>query len=373
MKMYKKIATIAPIAVLSTSVLFSPAMSFAAEKHESTKMTDISQQTNVTGTTSQTDGIKGYIIKNGTKTPVSTNKTNSLIKNRVGQTNTGAEAPYPELSANPTDKIPDVGETATETGPIGSVLYFSKLKVDSPDADKINQAGGIDARNSKGITISHYQNGYMTNAYIEKKSDGSIDMGTYDPSTLERYSEVNAKAIYGKTPDTPLFTLNPSWKDYFSNTNLKRESAFYKIGSGVQPKNASFTYAHAVTSGLTTADATSMASTVGAKIGGKAGDGKEAAEMSSELSMQLTSTFTHTITVTEQTTNTQTQGITKAAASYKNDQYAAALYQLRTKYTVEPGANLADSIKKGEAVLNQTAFSYNDSTLYLAVTPGAGA
>ena len=34
MKIYKKVITLAPMAALSTSLLFSPSMTFAAEKQE---------------------------------------------------------------------------------------------------------------------------------------------------------------------------------------------------------------------------------------------------------------------------------------------------------------------------------------------------
>lgn len=51
MKTYKKLATLAPIAVLSTSILFSPAMTFAAEKTTSIPMKSAALQTsNVTAT-----------------------------------------------------------------------------------------------------------------------------------------------------------------------------------------------------------------------------------------------------------------------------------------------------------------------------------
>lgn len=53
-KSFKKIA---PIAVLSATILCSPASSFAAEKTPA-------------ATQSKKQGIKGYLIKEGVRTPV---------------------------------------------------------------------------------------------------------------------------------------------------------------------------------------------------------------------------------------------------------------------------------------------------------------
>ncbi|PEL95629.1 hypothetical protein CN602_28140 [Bacillus cereus] len=96
---------------------------------------------------------------------------------------------------------------------------------------------------------------------------------------------------------------------------------------------------------------------------------KEAAQ---EFSTQLTATYNHTITVTSQTTNTQTLSNPKAPDSYQYDKYVGAVYQLDSTYTILPGTELSKVIESGDAVLAQNSFKYDDSTLYLAVTPGAG-
>ncbi|HFF3743114.1 ETX/MTX2 family pore-forming toxin [Bacillus cereus] len=70
MKTYKKLATLAPIAVLSTSILFSPTMTFAAEKTTSIPMKSAAIQTSNVAATSGfnmeqlKNDIKKRIIKN---------------------------------------------------------------------------------------------------------------------------------------------------------------------------------------------------------------------------------------------------------------------------------------------------------------------
>ncbi|MEJ9181571.1 hypothetical protein P4403_24325 [Bacillus thuringiensis] len=94
MRVYKQLATLAPIAALSTSILCSAAMTFAAEKESTVKQN--TQQSAIL----QERTIQGYLIKNGVKTPV---YTNNLLENKATEDN----VPFPELSSNPNDPIPN--------------------------------------------------------------------------------------------------------------------------------------------------------------------------------------------------------------------------------------------------------------------------
>ncbi|PGA87433.1 hypothetical protein COL93_29425 [Bacillus toyonensis] len=104
----------------------------------------------------------------------------------------------------------------------------------------------------------------------------------------------------------------------------------------------------------------------------KEGGGVLPAEATQEFSAQLTVSYNHTITVSSQVTNTQTLKNPKASDTYKYDKYVGAVYQLKSSYTIVPGPELKQAIANGDVVLAQNAFQYDDSTLYLAVTPGAG-
>ncbi|WP_144641429.1 hypothetical protein [Bacillus cereus] len=313
MRVYKKLATLAPIAALSTSILCSPAMTFAAEKESTVKQT--TQQSAV----QQGRTIQGYLIKNGVKIPV---YTGGLVTNKAEQ---GAAA-FPQLSSNPNDPIPQKGSISSEDGNIGDILYFSK----TPMGD---------------------------NVYIKKLENNNIEIGTYNRSTLELSKFITTSG----DPRGPIMLFD---------AKVKRETAFEKIGGAVQPKATQYTFSQAVTSGLSTSDAIGGSLTLGYKISLKEGGGVVPAEATQEFSTQLSATYNHTITVTNQTTNTQTQTF-KPIDSYGQSTYAAAVYQLKSHYTVIPGAGLQKGLNSGY-VLDQTAFSYSDSDLYLAVTPGAG-
>ncbi|HDR7790959.1 hypothetical protein COJ60_26145 [Bacillus cereus] len=331
MKAYKRLATLAPMAVLSTSIFCSPAMTFAAEKTTITKQTAVQQNVVQKGRT-----IQGYLIKNGKKTPI---YKESIINNQTAQSN---DAPYPQLSSNPNDAIPITGATHSENGSIGSVLYFSKAPF----------YFSLDIK--------------LTNLYIEKNNDGTITRGKYDPKTLKR-TPLSGTMSSGD-PDYARFNA------YFKGTTTTRDTFFSKIGSGVVPKNSSYTFSQAVTSGLTTADAIGGAVTLGYTMSLTEGGGIFPAAASEEFSSQLTASYEHTITVSSEVTNTQTLGIPQAADSYQYDKYAAAVYQLRSKYKMNPSAKLREDLANGTVVLDTRAqsFQYDDSTLYLAVTPGAG-
>ncbi|ANS51604.1 hypothetical protein BT246_63130 (plasmid) [Bacillus thuringiensis] len=330
--MYKKITKMAPIMALSTAVLLSPGSTFAAEKAVVTKSNVSSLTTN---TVMQSGSIiQGYLIKNGVKTPV----YNSEVQTRSTAVN---EAPYPELSSNPNDPVPSKGSITSESGNVGSVLYFSKF-----NSQKLqNTAEPV----------------YWKNVYLEKTPDGNIIFGTYDPTTLKR------------TPNLVNIMMTPSkvqyYQSFFTDTKIKRETAYEKIGGGTpQPKNTSYTFSSAVTSGLSTSDAIGGSLTLGYKYSVKEGGGVLPVEATQEFSLQLTASYNHTITVSSQTTNTQTYSVAHAGDSYKNDKYVAAMYQLKSHYTVIPGPALTQS----GSILAQEAFQYDDSSLYLAVTPGAG-
>ncbi|MBG9486756.1 hypothetical protein ABE42_15875 [Bacillus thuringiensis] len=343
MKTYKKLATLAPIAVLSTSILVSPVMTFAAEKSPTEGQTiqkNVAQQNHI---------IQGYLIKNGIKTPI---YKGDSITDQAEQT---SDAPYPQLSSNPNDAIPNAGATHTENGNIGSILYFQHFNFfklgdikNTVETDSAENLGVL-----MGLTMS-------SNVYIEKQDNGTFIFGKYDPLTLQKKPSMTVNS-------------NDNLKSLFDST-ITRDTFFSKVGSGVVPKNGTYTFSQAVTSGLTTSDAIGGALTLGYKVSVTEGGGIFPAAASEEFSAQLTASYNHTITVSSQVTNTQTLSNPKAPDGYQYDKYVGAVYQLKSIYKMNPSSKLNEFLTNGTANLDNRAqsFQYDDSTLYLAVTPGAG-
>ncbi|OLR27590.1 hypothetical protein BLD50_00895 [Bacillus cereus] len=337
MQMRKNFKKIAPIAVLSATMLCSPASSFAAEQTPAARQSQSMEQA---------QGIKGYLIQDGVKTPV--------YKNNVDQTNSD-NIPYPELSANPNDPVPDEGKIKTESALPSSILYFS-------------------------------QDDYGNPTYAEKTDDGHIQLGIYDPETLERKPDNTMGVILDEHGlvmsstqklmlqyfDTKNGThqlqdlIDAQYKPYWDGTTLVRETSFKNKDVGIVPKTGVYTFSKAVTSGLTTSDAVGGALTLGYKLKVKGGGGILPAEAEHEFSTQLTASYNHTITVSHQETDTRTLSNQKVADSYPYDKYVGAVYQLSSKYTVNPGP----ALKNAPLTLAQKQFSYADSVLYLTVTPG---
>ncbi|MGR6001739.1 hypothetical protein ACT7C7_29700 [Bacillus cereus] len=316
MQTCKNFKKIAPIAVLSATLLCSSPSSFAAEQTpEITKSQSMKQM----------QGIKGYLIKDGVKTPV--------YKNNADQTSDD-NAPYPELSPNPTDAPPENGKIKIESAAASSILYF----------DKFN---------------SNFDYG----TYAEKTNDGHIQLGKYNPETLER-TPANTAGLILDSSGKPLSDMqkqlikaldsmngthqlqdliDTQYKPYWDGTTLTRETSYVKLGSGVVPTTGKYTFSQAVSSGLTTSDAIGGALTLGYKLKVKAGGGILPAEAEHEFSTQLTASYNHTITVTKQVTNTQTLSNEKVADAYPLKEYRGAVYQLSSTYTQNPGPSLKNA------------------------------
>ncbi|MEK4677908.1 hypothetical protein [Bacillus sp. FSL K6-2944] len=338
--MYKKMKKIAPIAVLSATMLCSPASSFAAEKTPTARQSQSMEQA---------QGIKGYLIKDGVKTPV--------YKNNVALDQTNDNISYPELSANPNDPVPYEGKIKTESALPSSILYFNKFASD-----------------------------FDYGTYAEKTDDGHIQLGKYNPDTLERTPDNTAGLILDssgnelsgmqknimKSLDNMNGThklqdlIDAQYKPYWDGTTLTRDTSYKNIDVGIVPKTGIYTFSKAVTSGLTTSDAIGGALTLGYKLKVKAGGGILPVEAEHEFSTQLTASYNHTITVSHQETDTRTLSNNKVADSYPYARYVGAVYQLSSTYTVNPGP----ALKNAPLTLAQKQFSYADSVLYLTVTPG---
>lgn len=324
----KSLKKIVPIAIVSVTILYSPVSSFATTQSQSIE---------------KTQGIKGYLIKDGVKTPV--------YKNNMEQIN-GDNAPYPELSSNPNDPAPNQGRIKTESATANSILYFSN------------------------------------HTYAEKTTDGHIQLGTYNPKTLERTpnnaspttiildengESLNwvAKTLIQYDDDTDgthrlQNLIDVQYKPYWDGTTLVRKTSYNKLDTAVVPTTGNYICRQAVTSGLTTSDAIGAALTLGYKLNLKTGDGILPAEVEHEFSSQLTASYHHTITVTKQVIHTQTLSNEKISDLYPLNEYRGAVYQLSSQYTLHPGP----ALQNAPVSIAKKQFTYDDTTLYVTVTPG---
>ncbi|AZR80449.1 hypothetical protein [Bacillus thuringiensis] len=348
MKSYKKLAVIIPVAALSTSVLFSPVMTFAAEKPEN----KVIQKTN---------NIQGYLIKNGVKTPV---YQQHAMPKGANSSQIGPVSPeFPILPENPLEGIPQSGKSVTELGDIGDIVYFDKNMESDDEYD--------------GSKPGHLPNGKVGKKYLQKTSAGVIS-GFYDPETFELYPFSNLTALVKMFPDSPEWNpvkeVYQKFIDIFDGTTkLKRETQYSLIDSSLVDSTATYKFNQSVKHGVSTGNIFGFAATVGIKINLKAGLIPTVLELSSELSESLTTTYQHSIIVTDETTNTQEFSVGKVDnPSYKYNKYAGAAYQLNSTYSVVPG----NGLKKLQAAnpdykLANSVYNYKDNQLYFTVTPGS--
>ncbi|MGK8429217.1 hypothetical protein OF864_14375 [Bacillus cereus] len=300
--------------------------------------------------------IQGYLFKDGIQTPVYT------MGGKIQKSSsTEEDTAFPQLGSNPYDPIPKEGSVHSETGSIGSTLYFSSLPI------------------PRGVINGVRTLSWDQNVYLEKNTDGFIEVGNYDPKTLIR------------TPKTETFDQE-TLKGFFEDTTVKRDTSYQLVPTTdtVQPRTSTWKFSKAVKSGFSKEDAINAGLTVGAKMGAKASGGVPgiaSAEFSMEVSTQVSTSFNHKwVATTEETTTIERTLPAITNTTYKYDYYALALYQLHSTFTVKPGKKLqafldenkdnftridAKGTKIPYAALAQTAFSYADSTTYLAVTPGA--
>ncbi|HDR6248018.1 TPA: hypothetical protein QCU24_005923 [Bacillus cereus] len=338
------LATVATMAI-GVSTLGSTTSAFAAEN------TANAQFAHENGVASQGRAIQGYLFKDGVKAPV------YKLGGKLQKSSSMEDIPFPRLPSNPEGLVPKHGSIKSEVADIGSTLYFSRISLHMlPESSFFPSECPL------------------FNVYAEKRADGSIEVGNFDPKTLAKsplknYSGEIIRDWSLSKQDSELI------KSYFSDTKVKRETSFQLLKNLLLPKYSKYTHSEAIKSGMSTENAIGGTLTLGYKLTTKvSGDILVAkAEVAAELSAQLSASYNHKVVVTDETTRTDTiefPGVKNN--TYKYNQYMAALYQLKSTYNVQPSPTLQKAIDNGKAVLAQKSFSYSDSTTYLTVTPGAG-
>ncbi|WP_237982491.1 epsilon-toxin family protein [Bacillus thuringiensis] len=279
----------------------------------------------------QSNSIKGYLYKNGVKTPVfESSKAKSI----------GA-IEFPGLPSNPLVGVPKEGKAVENLGSMGNILYFEG-----------------DAPPGLGSIIS----GKKLKYYLEKRADGTIGIGGYDPDTLLLY---------------PILSPDPeikSHKAFDNNTKLKRETKYELITSDIMDNAVAYSFDKSITHGVSTTGTVGLASTIGAKVSTEIGGGIIPGKVSTELSASLTTSFSFGITITDQETIARHFSVEKVNnPSYQYNKYAVAAYQLKSTYSPLMGAGLEQFIKENPQFkgLSNKIYKYNEEQMYFGVTPGS--
>ncbi|SDW56810.1 hypothetical protein SAMN05444487_104140 [Marininema mesophilum] len=302
--------------------------------------------------------IQGYLVKDGKKTPVYSDsnkqKSDSKIPMSAEDGTSEYAANYPTLSADPYAPAPQKGNTTTESAEIGNILYF-------------DGEGSINSDKDGTITGKYY---------LEKKPDGNVEMGLYDPETLKLHpSPLNAVRIaIGEEEMVKKYGAAFAWSKAFDGTSkLKRETQFNLVKTSTADKAVTYNFKEDITHGVQTSDMFSFAFTVGYKFSVQEGV-PGVAQATEEISSSLTETYQHNISVTDQ--KTTSESFTSPAVNnpdYKYPVYRGAGYQLKSTYTIIPGSGLSQLMKDFSELgdLAKKQYQYNDDEMYFPLTPGS--
>ncbi|SDW45494.1 hypothetical protein SAMN05444487_103197 [Marininema mesophilum] len=312
--------------------------------------------------------IQGYLVKDGKKTPVysDSNKQKSDSKTPMSAEDDSspyAEA-YPKLPEDPYAPAPQTGNTITQSGDIGEIIYFEGERFLPGDAGEGGKKGKF---------------------YLEKKTDGQIEIGAYDPETLKIYPDDAAnseRAQNGEEWMVEQYGPDYAWSKAFDGTSkLKRETQFELIRTGTPAKTGNWGFNESVKSGVQTWQIQSFTSTIGSKITAEAGlqigDGKAfslGGKVTTEMSASLSETFQENIVITdEKTVGTDFSIGPVNNPDYKYDVFRGAAYQLTSKYTLVPGDGLKKLMEEAPELkgLASPSSKYNEVEMYYPVTPGS--
>lgn len=228
MKAYQKMAKIIPVAVLSTSVLFAPAMSFAAEKHEKMRPTaGMSQHINQHNNTQQMNKVDKGFKKHGRAATVDAASQTGGIRTLAEKNDIDN---WTNSSTSSTSEKVDVeGFITTVTNAINNkkTSYYQALvnrgDVFDPVAD--GQAGNMYSRYTSHSSIGYtYMGSQSQKLTAEAIGDGS----PVSVSSLERTNNTNLE----QTADTEAKSYQSTSSFTVSNT----EGVAVKISSTTEAK-----------------------------------------------------------------------------------------------------------------------------------------
>ncbi|SDW71198.1 hypothetical protein SAMN05444487_105194 [Marininema mesophilum] len=285
---------------------------------------------------------EGYVVKDGKKTPVSQD-----------------DAAYPKLPKDPNEPVPKTGTTTTDTAKMGNTIYF------------------------EGEGTTDFGDGVTGKVYLEKKSDGKIELGVYDPKTYKKTRDPvsDERDEIGEKEMVKKYGPAYAWSKAFDGTTkLKRETRYELVKSSVVDRAAQYNFSQAVRHGVAKSDLFGFSSTIGSKVSVETGGGFLPGKVTAELSTELTSKFEKNITVTNETTTTESFTAPKVDnPDYKEPVYTGAAYQLKSTYTVVPGDGLKELINENydggmdlkSKELANPSYKYAEDQMYFGLTPGS--
>ncbi|SDW64029.1 hypothetical protein SAMN05444487_1059 [Marininema mesophilum] len=304
--------------------------------------------------------IQGYLVKDGKKTPV----YNNTPKSKTQYATSPYEGNYPKLAEDPYAPAPGSGSTTTKSADMKNIIYFKY------EGFKAAFKEGEEKRDAA--------------PYLEKKSDGTIEMGVYDPKTGELSNlpftlENQERAKNGEEWMVNQYGPSMAWSKAFDGTSkLKRDSKYKLLGTSVVNNSAEWWSGLDIKHGVNTTESYSLAWTVGFKISVEAGGGVVPGKTTTEFSTELTNQFGSEITISDEVTYKDQTRVPKADnPDYQYNVYRGALYQLESTYTLEPGTGLKELMSAGgmnnlfTQGLANPKFAYNEKELYYPVTPGS--
>ncbi|MGR5864891.1 ETX/MTX2 family pore-forming toxin [Bacillus cereus] len=205
MKAYKKVATIVPIAILSTSVLFSPVMTFAAEKKSTATSVVKTLNTSVANQFSQAD-FENWLNTTASQIIDSTITTDGVSRKGIwkiedlGYIYSGSNSL--ELSATP------IGDGSPELVSLGELH----------NKTNVNQ---VLKTNSRSLTTTHsisYSNSEGAKITIGSEIEGKIGI----PLVAEA-KETIKMSLEGNYQHTESATLTNTQTDTFPSQDLNAE------------------------------------------------------------------------------------------------------------------------------------------------------
>lgn len=333
MNKYKKTLRIAPlVGVLSTTMLFAPGTSFAAEQP--------------TSQAQQVSNIKGYIIQNGTSTPVL--NTQSEVQG----------TPLPVLPENPYSLTPQEGKIKSDIGKPGKWIYFNK-----PVHIKFQTHLSREEVEKEELKASLIMDEQMSGQ--EQNSSFSIRQVNGSDPTLFEVEMVTDRL---STKITEISYL----KDIIEGTKLIRDTQYKLLSNDIMDRSFVEDYSVSESAGLTNEDSKNFALTIGASYSGTVGGGVLPASATATYSASLEASFGTRTTVSSEKTVSKTFRPNPTISSYKQDDYVIAIYQLHSTYKLQPGSKLQQILDENAASVAASKADYKEEQLYATRTPGSG-
>ncbi|AGC39295.1 hypothetical protein ABE42_15940 [Bacillus thuringiensis] len=260
----------------------------------------------------------------------------------------------PELSENPYDPIPQSGKSTIQT----AVRSPEALYIILTTNNSLSFGGGTNTMIATRIALLSVTRPELYQAitkvnYVYKSGQ------TAPRNAPVAYIELSPNNSYVQT------LLNDS--------HMKRTSSYELVGSSIARRGIETKWSKSHTSGVSDTDSWSLAVSAGIDIEWDVGI-PLTASAKEKLSLSITGTYGQSTTVSSQDTITQEYTFAKPGKDYKYDDYAYAVYQLKSNYQFIAGDafnNLINSLSFGNqfSVHGDASYQYSTDTIFSTQTP----